>query len=131
MLLVPEHLSHLRRLREKADRESLYQCIVLGGSFIEGLGLLWFKDSLDRHGLEFHWKDNFPHMEMRHVLALLNSIQLISDDEYKEFKTAADNRNYVVHHMYSQWTKSQVELEGMADCTIKCVETIVTRTRQS
>jgi hypothetical protein len=128
--LVPDPLPHLKALRKKADRISLYHAIVLGGSFIEGLGLLWFQKALAENKVEFHWKNNFPHIEMRHVLALLNSINLINDDEYKEFRRAADYRNQIVHRMYSQWVKPEKELESNADLIIKCVENILSRAGQ-
>ena len=124
-LLVPDPLSYLRGLREKADRASLYQAIVLGGSVIEGLGMLWFKKALDEKGLEFHWKDNFPPIEMRYVLALLNGIQLINDKEYGRFLQAAQYRNKVVHRMFSQWIEKHGELENMTDLIIECVTKIL------
>ena len=124
-LLVPDPLVLLKSLREKRDRQSLYQAIALGGAFMEGLGLLWFRKELSSKGIDFHWKDNFPHIEMRNVLALLNSINLINDDENKEFKKAASHRNTVVHRMYSQWVKPEAELKSMADLIIKCVDTIL------
>lgn len=52
-LIVPDPLSHLKALRSTGDRPSLYQAIVVGGSFIEGFGMLWFKKA-DAKGFEFH-----------------------------------------------------------------------------
>ena len=125
--IVPHPVSHLKSLREKSDRESLYQAIVVGGSFIEGYGMLWFKKTLDNKGLEFHWKDDFPPIEMRHVLALLNGARLIDDNEYGRFLQAAQYRNKVVHRMFSQWSEEQKELERMTDLMIECVTTILTK----
>ena len=129
VVLVPEPVSHLKSLLEKADRESLYQVIVLGGSFIEGLGLLWFRKALGEKKVEFQWKDTHPGMGMRHVIALLNSIGLIDNNEYGAFQRAVDNRNQVVHHMYSKWGISEDKLKGMADLTIECVERIAANLR--
>ncbi len=124
-LIVPDPLSHLKSLRASGTRESLYQAIVVGGSFIEGFGMLWFKKALDGKGLEFHWKDDFPPIEMRHVLALLNGAQLIDDKEYGRFMQAAQYRNKLVHHMFSQWAEKQEELQGNADLMIECVSRVV------
>lgn len=123
-LIVPDPLSHLRSLRARGDRQSLYQTIVVGGSFIEGFGMLWFKKALDAKGFEFHWKDNFPPIEMRHVLALLNGAQLIDDKEYGRFMQAAQYRNKLVHHMFSQWAEQQAELENNADVVIAVVSRV-------
>jgi hypothetical protein len=129
-LPVPAPLSYLKSLRRKADRQSLYQGIILGGSFIEGLGLLWFKRALDQKGLKFDWKDTFPPIEMRHVLALMNGAQLIDDREYGRFVQAAQYRNKVVHRMFSQWVEKQDELETMADEIISCLSKIVSGLQQ-
>jgi len=80
---------------------------------------------LDGRGLDFHWKDNFPPVEMRHVLALLNGAALIDNKDYGRFMQAAQYRNKLVHHMYSQWAERQTELEDNARLVIECVSRIV------
>jgi len=127
MLLVEAPVSHLESLRKKGDVDSLYMAVVVGASFMEQLGLLWFKSKLDSENVEFHWKDNFPHLNASQVIALLNSIGLIDDTEYGKFMKCASDRNFLVHHMYSKWTKTPTELAAMAKGVMECVETIVSK----
>jgi len=123
--VVQNTLAHLKSLRKKDDPASLYQAIVLGGAFIEGLRLPWFQKALAQQKIGFYWKENFPYIEMRRMLALLNSINLVNDNEYKKFQRATEYRNRVVHYMYSQWATPKAELEKMADLIIECVATIL------
>ncbi len=89
--------------------------------------MLWFRETLVDKGLQFQWRNSFPAMEMRHVLHLLNSINLISETEYGKFHEGSQKSNYFVHHICSQWEKEKSELQKAAKLILECIHLILTR----